>query len=137
MHLESSIKFLAANAHRTREPAWPVPSEPQLHAAMPRLSQASTLWLGRSVSSIPSALLPNLSTPAKVMTLTEYQIRGGDFPVSTASFFRQLATAVSACQSQRVQTSAQKSCLALSCASQGILSPLSVSRKGGERTGDW
>ena len=28
LHLTSSIKFLDANAHRTREPAWSVPSEP-------------------------------------------------------------------------------------------------------------
>ena len=38
------------------------------------------------------ALLPNIKSG------------GGDFPASTANFLHQLATAVSACQPQRVQT---------------------------------
>jgi hypothetical protein len=48
------------------------------------------------------ALLPNVES-------------GGEtFQPPLPIFFHHLATAVSACQPQRVQTSAQKSCLALS-----------------------
>jgi len=71
-----------------------------------------------------------------VCSTPEYRIRGGDFPASTANFFHQLATAVSACQPQRVQTSAQSPVWHSAVQAHGILSPLSVSRKGGERTGE-
>jgi hypothetical protein len=68
-----------------------------------------------------------------VCSTPEYRIRGGDFPASTANFFHQLATAVSACQPQRVQTSAQSPVWHSAVQAHGILSPLSVSRKGGGR----
>ncbi len=95
----------------------------------------STRWLGRSVSSIPSVMLPNLSTPARVMTVTEYHIRGGGFPASTANLLYLLFVSPTcyccmiACIS--MPASARSPVWHSAVQAHGILSPLSVSRKRG------
>ena len=77
-----------------------------------------------------------------VCSTPEYQIRGGEalqppLPISSPCYLlHQLATAVSACQPQRVLISARSPVWHSAVQAHGILSPLSVSRKGGERTGE-
>ena len=124
VHLKSSIKFLAA-----------------ICAQKSRTCMAGFLLNLNFMQQCPVQSIVNSMARVErikddVCSTPEYRIRGGDFPASTANFFHQLATAVSACQPQRVQTSAQSPVWHSAVQAHGILSPLSVSRKGGERTGE-
>ena len=71
-----------------------------------------------------------------LLVLPNIESGGETFQPPLPIFFHQLATAVSACQPQRVQTSAQSPVWHSAVQAHGILSPVSVSRKGGERTGE-
>jgi hypothetical protein len=72
-----------------------------------------------------------------VCSTPEYQIRGGDFPASTANFF--FASWLLLHQHAKLSAyKPQRKVLFGTQQAHGILSPLSgsVSRKGGERTGE-
>jgi hypothetical protein len=122
----SCNKPIGAKSHRSS-------TSDNFSGAFEVLDQVLSRYLRTEIENLHGRFLLNLSfmqqfpvesivnSMARVERITngicsppEYRIRGGAFPASTANFFHQLATAVSACQPQRVQTSAQKSCLALS-----------------------
>ena len=71
-----------------------------------------------------------------VCSTPEYQIRGGDFPASTANFFSFTNLLLLYQHASLSAYKPQRKVLFGTQQAYGILSPLSVSRKGGERTGE-
>ena len=115
----SCNKPIGAESHRSS-------TSDDFNGAFEVLDQVLSRYLRTEVENLHGRFLLNLrfmqqfpvesivNSMARVERITngvcstpEYRIRGGAFPASTANFFHQLATAVSACQPQGVQTSAQ------------------------------